>query len=71
MALLVKNRFARMVEWDIVSVGGKWPWLCLWWLPSTVGREADLMVAVYNVVEVWRSKILGFICLLYIGEYLG
>ena len=57
MAKSVKNCFAGMVEWDIGSVGRQWTWLCHWWLPSTGGREADLMVAVYNVTEVWRLEI--------------
>ena len=71
MASAVENCFARMVEWDIVSVGRQWPWLCLWWLPNTVGQEADLMVVVYDVVEVWRTETLGFICLLCVSRYLG
>ena len=51
MALPVKNRFARIVECNIGCVEKKWPWLCCWWLPSTRGQEADIMVAIYNVIE--------------------
>ena len=44
----------RMGNWecvDTMAMAG------CWWLPRDWGLRSDLMVAVYDVAEVWRSDI--------------
>ena len=57
----------RMGNWECVNAMAM---AGCWWLPRDWGPRADLMVSVYNVVEVWRTEI-ARVGTTYLPTYLG